>query len=72
MILEDRLYSAIALNKVLNVSRMRANGMGTMIKHYPSGIRLSKNIMIENFEIMSDNYDSYKRAIDMLGKNINT
>ena len=62
---EERLLRAIANNKVLDVSRIRDDGAGVTIRSRSNRTRL---IHLEDSGILSDNYDSYKKAIDMLGE----
>ena len=58
--------NALPNGKVLNVSNMRDDGGGVSISIVTSRGK-TRNIQIENLPIISNNYNSYKAAIDMLG-----
>lgn len=54
-------------NQVVDVSKIRPTGTGSRIINYPSNYR-GKKVIIDNVPIVSDTYDSYKLATDILGQ----
>lgn len=60
------LDSANQNDKVLDVSKITMDGKGARMVSIPKTDRSSKK-QIEELNIMSDNYESYKLATDILG-----
>ena len=69
-VLVDKLAKAQADGKVLNVSKLRTDGVGAVKAKRPatSGAEAKGKIKyIEGLDIISDNYGTYKAAADALG-----
>jgi len=62
----NMIDTAYQLNKVLDVSKFSADGKGARVISAPKSDRSAKK-QIGDLNIVSDNYDSYKLAIDILG-----
>ena len=61
------LNKAASTGKVLNVSKLSADGTGSRIVDYPKSGRGNKR-WVEGFPIMSNNYESYRLAMNILEK----
>jgi hypothetical protein len=61
-----RMEDAEASGKALDVSNLRDDGTGSRMTNYPTTDRSTK-YHIEGLPIMSNNYDTYKFVIDILG-----